>query len=98
MNPNYVQHVEQLGLAPSFFDFLSLEHPNNNVHNIRLCRQLVSAGSMSGKDLHRRAVADKVGTPRSQILMLYMTLTKWPVTFTWMVKEPQCRSQKVAFM
>jgi len=60
VNPNYVQHVEQLGLAPSFFDFLSLEHPNNNVHNIRLCRQLVSAGSMSGKDLHRRAVADKV--------------------------------------
>jgi serine/threonine-protein kinase ULK4 len=61
VNPNYVQHVERLGLARGFFDFLSLEHPNNNVHNIRLCRQLVSAGSMSSRDLHQQEVADKVG-------------------------------------
>ena len=47
VNLAFVRDVEVLGLAPLFFDFLSLEHSNNNVHNIRLCRQLIAAGSMT---------------------------------------------------
>lgn len=47
VNLAFVRDVEVLGLAPLFFDFLSLEHSNNNVHNIRLCRQLIAAGSLT---------------------------------------------------
>ena len=47
VNPGYVRDIEGMGLASQFFDFLSLEHANNNVHNIRLCRQ-VTRGGMSG--------------------------------------------------
>ena len=35
--------VAQLGLAPKFFEFLSLEHTNNNVHNVRLCLALAKS-------------------------------------------------------
>ena len=35
--------VVNLGLAPKFFEFLSLEHTNNNVHNVRLCLVLASS-------------------------------------------------------
>lgn len=60
VNPGYVSHVESMGLASQFFDFLSLEHANNNVHNIKLCRQVVSAGHLSVQELLRLQVADKV--------------------------------------
>ncbi|GFH14092.1 predicted protein [Haematococcus lacustris] len=60
VNPGYVRAVEALGLAPQFFDFLSLEHSNNNVHNIRLCRQIMAAGAMPIQDLVSMQVADKV--------------------------------------
>ena len=51
VNQGYVRDIEQMGLASQFFDFLSLEHANNNVHNIRLCRQVVSAGAMTASEL-----------------------------------------------
>ena len=51
VNRGYVRDIEQMGLASQFFDFLSLEHANNNVHNIRLCRQVVSAGTMTASEL-----------------------------------------------
>ena len=60
-NPGYVQAMESMGLAAQFFEFLSLEHANNNVHNIRLCRQIVAAGSMPVSDLADMQVGDKVG-------------------------------------
>ncbi|KAK9809997.1 hypothetical protein WJX72_003108 [[Myrmecia] bisecta] len=44
---SWVAHVERLGLVPRFFEFLSLEHSNNNVHNIRLCRLVVAAASLT---------------------------------------------------
>ena len=53
--------MESMGLAAQFFEFLSLEHANNNVHNIRLCRQIVAAGSMPVSDLADMQVGDKVG-------------------------------------
>ncbi|KAF5840559.1 hypothetical protein DUNSADRAFT_16357 [Dunaliella salina] len=59
-NPGYVQAMEAMGLATQFFEFLSLEHANNNVHNIRLCRQIVAAGSMPVSVLVDLQVGDKV--------------------------------------
>ncbi len=56
-----MRSVESMGLAPLFFEFLSLEHSNNNVHNIRLCRQIIAAGSMPASELAALQVAEKVG-------------------------------------
>lgn len=61
MNGSYVSVVESLELSHCFFEFLTLEHPNNNVHNIRLCRQLVLGGSLSHRQLMQLGAADKVG-------------------------------------
>ena len=52
--------MEALGLAPSFFAFLSLDHANNNVHNIRLCRQIVAAGSLPAAALREQRLAERV--------------------------------------
>jgi serine/threonine-protein kinase ULK4 len=47
-NPLLIHSAAQLGLAPRFFAFLSLEHTNNNVHNVRLCRMVVAATAPGG--------------------------------------------------
>ncbi|GFR42705.1 hypothetical protein Agub_g3628 [Astrephomene gubernaculifera] len=60
INLFYVADVEAMGLAAQFFEFLSLEHSNNNVHNIRLCRQIIAAGSMPVAKLVELQVAEKV--------------------------------------
>ncbi|KIY97924.1 hypothetical protein MNEG_10040 [Monoraphidium neglectum] len=60
VNSGFVGQVRALGLAPLFFDYLSLEHANNNVHNIRLCRALVMAGGMGAAQLQALGAADKV--------------------------------------
>lgn len=52
----------RLGLVPRFFEFLSLEHSNNNVHNIRLCRLIISNADLTSVELADMQVADKVGT------------------------------------
>ena len=49
-----------LGLAARFYDFLSLEHPNNNVHNLRLCRLLAARGSQPAARLLQDGVTAKV--------------------------------------
>ncbi len=60
VDPGYVRDVEAMGLATQFFDFLSLEHANNNVHNIRLCRQVVAAGTMPAKQLLELQLSERV--------------------------------------
>jgi serine/threonine-protein kinase ULK4 len=60
VNASYVCVVDELGLSQSFFDFLTLDHPNNNVHNIRLCRQLVLSGCISTQQLLQLRATDKV--------------------------------------
>lgn len=50
----------RLGLVSRFFQFLSLEHSNNNVHNIRLCRLIILNADLSSQDLADLQVADKV--------------------------------------
>jgi serine/threonine-protein kinase ULK4 len=72
----YVAVVEDLSLSATFFEFLSLEHPNNNVHNIRLCRQLMLAGCLSHAQLLELRAADKVccggggGGPQLGVVLL----------------------------
>ena len=44
-------YVVHLGLAPRFFEFLSLEHTNNNVHNVRLCLALSASRAVSTTSL-----------------------------------------------
>eukprot|EP00798_Chlamydomonas_sp_ICE-L_P014436 gene14436-20443_t len=60
VNSQYVHDVEGLGLASQFFEFLSLEHSNNNVHNIRLCRQIIAAGGLTLPELLELRVSEKV--------------------------------------
>lgn len=60
VNASYVCVVDELGLSQSFFDFLTLDHPNNNVHNIRLCKQLVLSGCISTQQLLQLRATDKV--------------------------------------
>jgi hypothetical protein len=57
----YVSVVDSLQLSHRFFEYLMLEHPNNNVHNIRLCRQLIVNGSLSHEQLVQLDAAAKVG-------------------------------------
>ena len=52
--------VVELGLAPRFFEFLSLEHTNNNVHNVRLCLALAASRAVSTESLLRFECAKKV--------------------------------------
>jgi hypothetical protein len=52
--------LRSLGLATRFYGFLSLEHPNNNVHNLRLCRLLVARGSQPAARLLQDGVTAKV--------------------------------------
>lgn len=45
---------------PRFFEFLSLQHSNNNVHNIRLCRLVIANADLSSQELADMRVAEKV--------------------------------------
>lgn len=61
VDSSYVSVVDELQLSQCFFEFLTLDHPNNNVHNIRLCRQLVVSGCINTQQLQQLNAADKVG-------------------------------------
>mgnify|MGYP006121897629 CR=1 FL=1 len=60
-----MRHAARLNLAPRFFAFLALEHTNNNVHNVRLCRMMVATpGVVDDADLLQHKVAEKVRRDR----------------------------------
>lgn len=48
------------GLVPCFVEFMSLQHPNNNVHNLRVVRLLVVGGALSPAQLLETAAMDVV--------------------------------------
>ena len=52
--------MSRLGLVCRFFDFLGLDEANNNVHNIRLCRQIVAAGAAPASVIAELQAIDKV--------------------------------------
>jgi serine/threonine-protein kinase ULK4 len=49
-----------VGLVLRFFEFLDIQCPNNNIHNIRVCRVLAASGAISTEHLHSMDVAKKV--------------------------------------
>lgn len=59
-HPTWALHLQRLGLVPRFFEFLSLEHSNNNVHNIRLCRLVIANADLTSQDLSDMRIAEKV--------------------------------------
>lgn len=52
--------VEEAGLNNRFFEFLSIESPNNNIHNIRVCRMIVWRGEITAQQLKALDACDKV--------------------------------------
>jgi len=43
-----VNHPE---MVHRFFEFLNIESPNNNIHNIRVCRILVATSAVTSRTL-----------------------------------------------
>ncbi|KAK9856467.1 hypothetical protein WJX84_005420 [Apatococcus fuscideae] len=60
-SPAWADDLRRLGLVSRFFDFLGLDEANNNVHNIRLCRQIVAAGAAPAPVISQLQAVDKVG-------------------------------------
>jgi serine/threonine-protein kinase ULK4 len=52
VDPALCREIIALGLAPRFFNFLSLEHTNNNEHNIHLCLTLARCKTLSTRSLY----------------------------------------------
>jgi hypothetical protein len=45
-NPGWMGEVAELGLAARFFAWLHVDHPHNNVHNIRMCTLAVRSAAL----------------------------------------------------
>ena len=52
--------MHSYSLAPKFFEFLSLEHTNNNVHNVRLCLTLAASDAVPVRSLWELSAGRKV--------------------------------------
>lgn len=83
VNSSYVSVVDELELSQCFFDFLTLEHPNNNVHNIRLCRQLVLSGCITTTQLRQLQAADKVSCRWGGQTLAYAAWPNTTPSSTW---------------
>jgi len=57
---SWVDAVDRQGLIDKFFEFLSLDHSNNNVHNIRLCRLVILSGNVQPSAMASLDVIPKV--------------------------------------
>lgn len=40
-DPGLMEEIVRMGLVPEFFSYLSLEHSNNNVHNMWICKAAI---------------------------------------------------------
>ena len=74
---------------PRFFEFLSLEHSNNNVHNIRLCRLVIVNADLTSVELADMQVADKVRMPNG------LSTHNKQLCNTFCVTPPACRCSHV---
>ena len=60
-NLNYVDAIVQHpDMVHRFFEFLNIESPNNNIHNIRVCRILVATGAVPSRTLSELQIPAKV--------------------------------------
>lgn len=60
-------HARRLGLFERFFDFMSLDHANNNVHNMRLCRLALQHRALSPAAVAERRAAAQARSPTESI-------------------------------
>lgn len=54
--------IARAGIVLRFFEFLDINCPNNNIHNIRVCRVLTATNAISTQHLYSMGVAQKVST------------------------------------
>ncbi|PRW59606.1 kinase [Chlorella sorokiniana] len=59
-NRRWVADVAAAGLAGRFFEWLSISHPHNNVHNMRLCRLVADARVLPPEALVQLQAVDRV--------------------------------------
>ncbi|KAL4419367.1 hypothetical protein ABPG75_005869, partial [Micractinium tetrahymenae] len=59
-NRLWVADVAAAGLAGRFFEWLSIAHPHNNVHNMRLCRLVADARVLQPAALVQLQAVDRV--------------------------------------
>ncbi|PSC68021.1 serine threonine-kinase ULK4 isoform B [Micractinium conductrix] len=59
-NRAWVAEVAAAGLAGRFFEWLSIAHPHNNVHNLRLCRLVAEAKVLPAQALASLEAIDRV--------------------------------------
>lgn len=52
--------VQKHGLVSFFFKFFTLEHPNNNTHNIKLIRKLVESPELDKRILYEQGINDQI--------------------------------------
>ena len=82
----------RLGLIPEFFKFLSLEHPNNNVHNIRMCHHVISSSALTQQQLREVEAVAKVGhSETSQKLSVMGKATLWVGSAKQQLRQVQAR-------
>jgi serine/threonine-protein kinase ULK4 len=61
-DPKLAAEVAEFGLVPNFISYLSLDHPNNNVHNLRLCKIMTSAEDVSLDELLQHGIVEKAAS------------------------------------
>ena len=90
-----LQLICRLGLVSRFFDFLGLDEANNNVHNIRLCRQIVAAGAAPAPVISQLQAVDKV-RPVHIVAVVAEKVPCWILHLTCFnsLLLPLCRCQK----
>ena len=59
--------ARRLGLFEQFFDFMSLDHANNNVHNMRLCRLALAHRALPPAAVAERQAAARVRARRAAL-------------------------------
>ena len=63
-----MEAVSKHDMVHRFFEFLSIDSPNNNIHNIRVCRILVATSVVTSQTLRDLHIPEKVNS-------LYMPTT-----------------------
>ena len=61
-NPELTSVVSELGLLPNFISYLSLDHPNNNVHNLRLCKIMTSTMEVPLDELLKYGIVERAAS------------------------------------
>lgn len=51
-NGSFLTSVHKLNLLPMFLKFFQLDHPNNNIHNIKLIKRIVESIEVDKKQIY----------------------------------------------